>query len=147
MINRREWLLGTGMLLGVAAAPEIGRASDNKVQNPSSAASAANKPLPLVEYEPKSMLHVRESSVARSRYPAIDFHTHISVSKKSEKGVELVPQRQYLGTPQELLAVMDRKNLRAMVNLTGGYEAGLADAVAKYDRAVPERFYTFTEPC
>ena len=147
MINRREWLLGTGMLLGVAAAPEIGRASDNKVQNPSSAASAANKPLPLVEYEPKSMLHVRESSVARSRYPAIDFHTHISVSKKSEKGVELVPQRQYLGTPQELLAVMDRKNLRAMVNLTGGYEAGLADAVAKYDRAFPERFYTFTEPC
>lgn len=147
MINRREWLLGTGILLGVAATEQIGHASDNKVQNPSSAASAASKPLPLVEYEPKSMLHVHETRVARSRYPAIDFHTHISVSKKSEKGVELVPQRQYLGTPQELLAVMDRKNLRAMVNLTGGYYAGLADAVAKYDRAFPARFYTFTEPC
>jgi predicted TIM-barrel fold metal-dependent hydrolase len=145
MINRREWLLGTGMLLGVAAAPELGHAS--QIQNPSSTASAASKPLPLVEYEPKSMLHVRETRVARSRHPAIDFHTHISVSKKSEKGVELVPERQYLGTPQELLAVMDRKNLRAMVNLTGGYYAGLADAVAKYDRAFPGRFYTFTEPC
>ncbi|HKU19444.1 MAG TPA: amidohydrolase family protein [Terriglobales bacterium] len=147
MINRRQWLVGTGMLLGVAAAPDIAHASDNQVRNPSSAASAPSKPLPLVEYEPKSMLHVRETSVARSRYPAIDFHTHISVSKKSEKGVELAPQRQYLGTPQELLAVMDRKNLRAMVNLTGGYYAGLADAVAKYDRAFPGRFYTFTEPC
>ena len=50
------------------------------------------------------------------------------------------------GTPQELLAVMDRKNIRAMVNLTGGYDNGLAEAVAKYDRSYPSRFYTFTEP-
>ena len=41
---------------------------------------------------------------------------------------------------------MDRKNMRVMVNLTGGYEKGLAEAVAKYDRAYPGRFYTFTEP-
>lgn len=33
-----------------------------------------------------------------------------------------------------------------MVNLTGGFDEGLADAVNKYDRAVPGRFYTFTEP-
>ncbi len=41
---------------------------------------------------------------------------------------------------------MDRKNIRSMVNLTGGYEAGLAEAVAKYDRLYHGRFYTFTEP-
>lgn len=92
------------------------------------------------------MLHVRESRVERSKFPNIDFHTHISGSTKSEKGVELSPDREYLGTPQELLAVMDRKNIRAMVNLTGGYDSGLAEAVAKYDRAFPGRFYTFTEP-
>jgi predicted TIM-barrel fold metal-dependent hydrolase len=92
------------------------------------------------------MLHVRESRVERSMFPSIDFHTHISVSTKSEKGVVLSPDREYLGTPQELLAVMDRKNIRAMVNLTGGYEAGLADTVTKYDRAYSGRFYTFTEP-
>ncbi len=92
------------------------------------------------------MLRVHESRVARSKFSSIDFHTHISVSTKSENGVELSPDREYLGTPQELLAVMDRKNIRAMVNLTGGYEGGLAEAVAKYDRAYPGRFYTFTEP-
>ena len=92
------------------------------------------------------MLRVHESRVERSKFPNIDFHTHISGLTKSEKGVELSPDREYLGTPQELLAVMDRKNIRAMVNLTGGYESGLADAVAKYDRAYPGRFYTFTEP-
>lgn len=92
------------------------------------------------------MLHVRESRVERARFPAIDFHTHISFSAKSDKGIQLAPEREYLGTPQECLSVMDRKNLRAMVNLTGGYAQGLADAVAKYDRAFPGRFYTFTEP-
>jgi predicted TIM-barrel fold metal-dependent hydrolase len=41
---------------------------------------------------------------------------------------------------------MDRKNIQAMVNLTGGYDSGLAEVVAKYDKAHPGRFYTFTEP-
>ena len=90
-----------------------------------------HKPLDISEYEPTSMLHVRESHVERARFPAIDFHTHISFSAKSEKGVELAPEREYLGTPQECLSVMDRKNLRAMVNLTGGFAHGLADAVAR----------------
>jgi predicted TIM-barrel fold metal-dependent hydrolase len=103
-------------------------------------------PLELSQYEPKSMLRVHESHIERSKFPNIDFHTHISGSTRSENGVELSPDREYLGTPQELLAVMDRKNIRAMVNLTGGYDNGLAEAVAKYDRAYLGRFYTFTEP-
>ena len=103
-------------------------------------------PLDLSQYEPKSMLQVHETHVERSKFPVIDFHTHISVSAKAEKGVAISPDRQYLGTPQELLAVMDRKNIKIMVNLTGGYEKGLAEAVGKYDRAYPGRFLTFTEP-
>jgi predicted TIM-barrel fold metal-dependent hydrolase len=120
---------------------QVGRADDFRAAVPAQAA-----PLELSQYEPRSMLHVHESRVERSRFPLIDFHTHISGSTKSEKGVELSPDRKYLGTPQELLAVMDRKNIRAMVNLTGGYDYGLAEAVARYDRAYPGRFYTFTEP-
>lgn len=92
------------------------------------------------------MLHVRESHIERAKFPLIDIHTHISVSTKSESGVSLAAERQYLGTPQELLAVMDRKNIRAMVNLTGGYENGLTETVARYDRPYPGRFYTFAEP-
>src|SRR6266700_1825577 len=124
---------GSGMQVGRAAGVTAGN-------------EAHAVPLELSQYEPRSMLHVHESRVDRSRFPLIDFHTHISGSTKSEQGIELSPDRTYLGTPQELLAVMDRKNIRAMVNLTGGYENGLAGAVAKYDRAYPGRFYTFTEP-
>ena len=103
-------------------------------------------PLNLSQYEPKSMLHVKETHVAQARYPLIDIHTHLSLSKKSEHGVSLLPQRRYLASPESLLQVMNRRNIRALTNLTGGYGEGLAETVNKYDKAHPGRFYTFTEP-
>ena len=115
-----------------------------QIGSAAAAVGAETKPHPksleLSQYEPKSMLQVHESHIERAKFPVIDFHTHITISTKSENGVELSPDRQYLGTPQELLAVMDRKNIRAMVNLTGGYDQGLRDAIAKYDRQYPGRF-------
>lgn len=139
MISRRQWLYGMGLVAG--SGTQVGRALDTGAKR-----EAPPAPLELSRYEPRSMLQVHESHVERSRFPVIDFHTHISGSTQSERGVELSPDREYLGTPQELLAVMERKNIRAMVNLTGGYDHGLTEAVAKYDRAYPGRFYTFTEP-
>ncbi len=146
MINRRQWLYGAGALMGAAGLTASSEPMENAMPGQSSSKKSGSMPLPLSEYEPKSMLHVRETRVDRSRYPVIDVHTHISFARKSDKGVELSGERNYLGTPQELLAVMDRKNLRAMVNLTGGFENGLVDAVSKYDKAHPDRFFTFTEP-
>jgi len=139
VISRRQWLYGMGLVAG--SGTQVGRALDTGAKR-----EAPPAPLELSRYEPRSMLQVHESHVERSRFPVIDFHTHISGSTQSERGVELSPDREYLGTPQELLAVMERKNIRAMVNLTGGYDHGLTEAVAKYDRAYPGRFYTFTEP-
>lgn len=140
-MNRRQLLRGTSAGLLVAGAARTGA-----VQAEVPDAKAEPKPLSLAEYEPKSMLHVKETHVEQARYPVIDIHTHITVSAQSKAGVEMVAERQYLGTPAELISVMSRKNIRAMVNLTGGYDTGLAQAVAKYDRAFPGRFYTFTEP-
>jgi predicted TIM-barrel fold metal-dependent hydrolase len=139
VISRRQWLCGMSLVAG--SGTQVGRALDTGAKR-----EAPPAPLELSRYEPRSMLQVHESHVERSRFPVIDFHTHISGSTQSERGVELSPDREYLGTPQELLAVMERKNIRAMVNLTGGYDNGLTEAVAKYDRAYPGRFYTFTEP-
>ena len=140
-MNRRQLLCTTGLGL-------MGGAMAHAKVLPASSSDAKSQPnvLSLAEYEPKSMLQVRETHVERARFPVIDIHTHITVSSKSKDGVELVPEREYLGTPEELLAVMDRKNIRSMVNLTGGYDTGLTDAVTKYDRAFHDRFYTFTEP-
>jgi predicted TIM-barrel fold metal-dependent hydrolase len=152
MSSRRQWLRGLGLAIGAAVQGGAVRAFAGAKpapaqESPGQQASAPGERLALADYEPKSMLQVHETRVERARFPAIDIHTHITVSAKSENGVELSPDRKYLGTPDELLAVMDRKNLQTMVNLTGGYDAGLVEAIEKYDKAHPGRFITFTEPC
>jgi predicted TIM-barrel fold metal-dependent hydrolase len=142
MINRRQWLYGVGVMAGAAAQRSGGFTKDN--QGPQ---KVQHRSLDLYDFEPTSMLQVHESRIEHAKFHVLDFHTHITTSAKSENGVELASERKYLGTPEEVLAVMDRKNIRAMVNLTGGYGRGLGDVINKYDRAFPGRFYTFTEPC
>lgn len=113
-----------------------------------SAASAAfaQQNLPLKDFEPGSMLRVRETPITKPAFPVIDFHTHLCFSAQSEKGVSLSGDRKFIATPQDLLPVMDRKGVRTLVNLTGGYQQGLKLAVNKFDKAHPGRFITMTEP-
>jgi predicted TIM-barrel fold metal-dependent hydrolase len=109
--------------------------------------SQSRKSLDVADYEPASMLHVKETAVEHARYPVIDVHTHLSFSVKNVNGVDLAPERTFPAPASELLAVMERRNILAMVNLTGGFGTGLTDAISRYDRAFPGRFYTLTEPC
>jgi len=101
----------------------------------------ANRGLPLEQYQPKSMLHVPETHVPRSRFPLADFHTHITFTSRTD------PARiQFNMDPANCLAVMDRKNIRTMVDVTGGYGEGLREAIVKLPEAHPGRFVVFTEP-
>jgi predicted TIM-barrel fold metal-dependent hydrolase len=121
--------LGTGALAA-------GRRATAAPQNTQAAQPAA---LPLEQYQPKSMLHATETHVPRSRFPVIDFHTHITHAA-SGGGIR------FSMDPANCLAVMDRKNLRTMVNLTGGSGAGVREAIQKLQTAHPGRFVVFTEP-
>src|SRR5215470_14148297 len=133
-IDRRQWLArlaagGAGLLLS-------GRARPGAAQAP--APRPSDCPLPLDDFRPKSMLHVPAHRVERARFPVIDVHTHLGWSK----GEEVT----FLATAADLLPVMDRKNVRTMVNLTGGRGAGLAESIRRFEGAAPGRFVTFTEP-
>ncbi len=107
---------------------------------------AQKQPLDLPDYQPRSMLRAHETQVPRARFPALDFHTHLAWSAKAESGIQLSAERQFLAEPRELLAVMDRRNVQTLVNLTGGYGAGLRESVKRFDHAFPGRFVSFTEP-
>lgn len=109
-------------------------------------AAAQSTELPLKQFEPKSMLRVPQHPVAKAMFPVIDFHAHLSWAARSAKGVALTGDRSFIATPEDLLPTMDRKNLRTLVNLTGGYEKGLLDSIARFDKAKPGRFLTMTEP-
>jgi predicted TIM-barrel fold metal-dependent hydrolase len=98
--------------------------------------------LPIERYEPKSVLHAPETQVPRARFPVIDFHTHITGTAPGGNPEAI----RFSMDPANCLAVMDRRNIRTMVDLTGGYGEGLREAIAKLQTAHPGRFLVFTEP-
>jgi len=110
------------------------------------APESGGKPLQLADFQPRSMLHVPETKVPRSRYPVIDIHTHLSFAARTENGVAIGEEMKYLARVDALLPLMDRKNIRVMVNLTGGVGRGLEESIQEFQRPYPERFITFTEP-
>jgi predicted TIM-barrel fold metal-dependent hydrolase len=133
-MNRRHLIK---MLPGAALASPLGWA-----QNQKSAAPTRSAGLPLEQFEPKSMLHAKETHVARARYPVIDFHTHITWSGELTGKDEV----NWTAKPADLLPVMDSKNIRMMVDLTGGYANGLNEAIRILQTPHPDRFSVFTEP-
>jgi predicted TIM-barrel fold metal-dependent hydrolase len=103
-------------------------------------ASRKSEPLDIVDFQPKSMLEVESHNVPRARFPVIDVHTHLSFSGKDDK-------LQYSATAEELLPVMARRNIRTLVNLTGGVTPqAIEECGRRFDRAHPGRFLSFTQP-
>ncbi len=132
--TRREWLQSLAL-----TALASGAAGNLKAQPQDKKPS---QPLSITEYEPKSMLHVKETSVPRARFPVIDFHTHLSFTNASGA----IEKANFRSKREEILPVMDRKNIRTMVNLTGGYGAALEENLNYWQKPNPDRFITFTEP-
>ncbi len=140
-MDRRRWLESVGLLAAAGVFPTP--VSSAQLKSPE---GSGKMKLDLADFQPKSMLHVPETKVPRSRHPVIDIHTHLSIRAKSVNGVGIGEKMEFLATPESLLPVMDRKNIRIMVNLTGGSGKGLTEAVEKFQQSHPDRFLTFTEP-
>jgi predicted TIM-barrel fold metal-dependent hydrolase len=92
------------------------------------------------------MLHVKESSVPRAKFPVIDVHTHVTRRAKSTAGVSQGDAIEIAAPPPDVLPAMDRRNVRIMVNLTGSSGAGLSEAIRTFQQPHPDRFVVFTEP-
>src|SRR5258705_1202229 len=140
--SRRNWLAS----LALAAAGQGIIANALQVRPKKSAVDKEKLPvsrkLALEDYEPKSMVHVPETKVPRARFEVIDFHTHLSWSGRRGR----VTEAHNNATAEEVLPVMDRKNVKMMVNLTGGYGKVLEQTINYWQKPHPDRFVVFTEP-
>ena len=96
----------------------------------------------LREFEPTSTLRLRRTPISKPRFPVIDFHTHLTWGPGLDAGESI----KIIAEPAELLPIMDAKNVRVMVNLTGGHGAGLLEALRVHAEPHPDRFVVFTEP-
>ena len=144
-VNRRQWL-GRVAAGAAGALLPLRRAWPQTTTRPAGAGAPSPTPsgcpLPLQDFQPRSMLHVAEHKVERARFPVIDVHAHFSWSPGLRGGETL----EFLAAPGDLLPVMDRKNIQTMCNLTGGAGAGLESSIRRFDLSAPGRFLSFTEP-
>jgi predicted TIM-barrel fold metal-dependent hydrolase len=134
--SRRGWLSAAGTsLVGAVLTRETAAAHDGIQARQD--APRTQPALPLAEFEPKSMLHVAETRVARARFPVVDIHTHVSPRPNAKRPTV---------SPADIVRGMDAVNLNTMVNLTGGSGDGLVTTIKNFDQAFPRRFVTMTEP-
>ena len=140
--NRRQLM---GILGAAGVAGGLGSCSPAGEQIPKQEPKG-NGALDLSQFQPKSMLQVPETRVERARFPVIDVHTHLSFAVSFRSGDPHRDEVKFLEEPQELLKVMDRRNLRTIVDLTGGFGGGVEEAIKKFPTAHPGRFLVFTEP-
>lgn len=91
--------------------------------------------LALEEFVPHAELVMPGHVVNRARFPAIDAHNHLGRWLNSG----------WLASPDEILAVMDTCTIRSIVNLDGMWGDELEANLDRYDRAYPDRFFTFAQ--
>jgi predicted TIM-barrel fold metal-dependent hydrolase len=89
--------------------------------------------LKLKDWQPKSMLQVKETAVEKPAFPAIDAHNHLGGGKQF-----LTAER--VG---KYLEEMNTAGVRTVVNLDGGFGDFLKETLAALDEAHPDRFLTF----
>jgi predicted TIM-barrel fold metal-dependent hydrolase len=97
--------------------------------------AAAGSVITLPEYEPKSTLRVKETPVARARYPVIDVHTHLFGLRRRADAALL----------KQIAGWMDECNLETLINLTGGNSETLP-AITQALAPFGKKFLTGAEP-
>jgi len=95
----------------------------------------SKKTLLLKDFHPEPMLHVPAHEVKRAKFPVIDVHTHTNDAMGVGDQVD----------PAQLVAMMDRNNIKTIVILTGLWGEKLQGVLDKMVKPYPGRFIVFTQ--
>lgn len=95
----------------------------------------ARDQLPLRDYDPYAMLRVPVTEVLRARFPVIDVHCHLNDGIVMRKSTD----------PRQFIHVMDQTNVKAAINLTGGWGEKLRRSLHSLTDSFPGRFYVFCQ--
>jgi predicted TIM-barrel fold metal-dependent hydrolase len=91
------------------------------------------KELKLRDWQPRSMLITKATSISKAVFPVVDVHNHLGGGKAT-----LTPER-----VKRYLEEMDSAGVRAVVNLDGGWGERLKETIALLDNAHPGRFLSY----
>jgi predicted TIM-barrel fold metal-dependent hydrolase len=97
--------------------------------------AASKKTLLLKDFSPQPALHALERAVPRAKFPVIDVHTHTNDAMGIGDRVD----------PKEMVARMDRLNVKMIVILTGLWGERLQAVIDRMVKPYPGRFVVFTQ--
>lgn len=83
----------------------------------------------LKDFDPVSTLKVKRTEITGPKFPVIDMHTHFRFESPEEKN--------------ELINVMNDNNMKAAVNLDGGFGDKLRENNEMFQNKYPGRMYNF----
>jgi predicted TIM-barrel fold metal-dependent hydrolase len=89
----------------------------------------------LRDYAPDSMLRVHATEVGCARFPVIDVHCHLNDGIVMQRSVN----------PEQFIRVMDGTNVKAAINLTGGWAQRLRRSLHDLAESFPGRFFVFCQ--
>jgi uncharacterized protein len=95
----------------------------------------SKKTLLLKDFHPEPMVHVANHEIERARFPVIDVHNHTDDAMGIGDKVD----------PAELVARMDRRNVKTIVILTGLWGEKLQGVIDRMVKPYPGRFMVLTQ--
>jgi predicted TIM-barrel fold metal-dependent hydrolase len=125
----------TPLLCLTLLASALGSGQQSGIGYKPAADADSKKTILLKDFHPQTALHAAAHEVPRAKFPVIDVHTHTNDARGIGDRVD----------PKEMVARMDRLNVKAVVILTGGWGDDLQKIVDTMVKPHPGRFVVFTQ--
>jgi predicted TIM-barrel fold metal-dependent hydrolase len=129
-----EWARTASLFLVLLTAV-CGAAQQTGIGYKPAADADSKKTILLKDFHPQTTLHAAAHDVQRAKFPVIDVHTHTNDARGIGDRVD----------PKEMVARMDRNNIKTVVILTGMWGDELQKIVDEMVKPYPGRFMVFTQ--
>jgi predicted TIM-barrel fold metal-dependent hydrolase len=129
-----NWIAPAGLCLILLSAFLAG-AQQTPIGYKPAADADSKKTILLKDFHPQTALHAAAHAVPRAKFPVIDVHTHTNDARGIGDRVD----------PKEMVARMDRLNVKTVVILTGGWGDDLQKIVDTMVKPYPGRFMVMTQ--
>ncbi len=115
-------------------AATLGSAQQSPIGYKPAADADSKKTILLKDFHPEPALHAASHQVKRAKFPVIDVHTHTNDARGIGDRVD----------PKEMVARMDRLNVKTAVILSGGWGDDLQKIMDTMVKPYPGRFMVMT---
>ena len=129
-----KWIVITALLLAFASGRE-GAAQQTGIGYKPATDADSKKTILLKDFHPEPALHAAVHEIPRAKFPVIDVHTHTNDAVGIGDRVD----------PEEMVARMDRLNIKTIVILTGMWGDKLQTIIDNMVKPYPGRFVVFTQ--